>query len=484
MRSLRSNLSASLAALGLLVVAGIVLRVVALFAWSPTTTSLADSWPYSAHAVAYLFDDPQHPPGYSLALRIAGVVTRDVAVYTIAQHLLAVAAAVTLFLAVRRLCGSPWPALVGAAVILLGADQVYLEHAVASEALFVPLLAAALYAVARAYERPERWWPWPPLAAALLVAAALTRTAALFLLPVVLLGLALAHPRPWLPRWRPLAAFATVSVAMLLAYAGTNDASHGRFEITTAAGWHLYGRVAPFAWCGDFTPPTGTARLCESSTPSQRPGSDWYLYDPGSPSARLFGYVGAGSEADAKLGAFARAAVLHQPKTYLKAVGTDVEAYFFPHSYRWSLGRGGDLDSQLDWSAPVDRPTEAITRRGMEEFFSRFTVTRSDGALRFLHDYQRTFRFGATLLTISTVLVFLGLLTGTRRRRVAVLVLGVGGLAMVVLPTFSIIYIARYTVPPAGVIAAGGAIGAMSAIDAARRRLSAAISRRRSPVPA
>lgn len=486
-RSLGRSWSASriaLVALGVLVLAGIALRVVAALAWWPSATSLPDAWPYSVHAVSGLFDDPQHPPGYSLFLRVGGVLTHDVAVYTIAQHVLAFAAAIALFLAVRRMCGSPWPALLGAAAILLGADEIYLEHAIASEALFVPLLAVALYATARAFETPDRWWPWPPIAAALLVAAALTRTAAIFLLPVVLLGFALVRPRPWRARWRPLAAFAATVAAMLLAYAGANDASHGKFEITTAAGWHLYGRVAPFAWCGDFRPPPGTARLCEWSTPSQRPGSDWYLYDPRSPSVRMFGYVAPGSVADAKLGAFARAAVLHQPKTYLEAVWNDVRAYFFPHSFHWSLGRGGDIDGQLDWTTPIDPAAEATTRRGMEVFFDRFSVTRSHGPLQFLHDYQRTFRFGATLLTISTVLILLGLLLGPRRSRVAVLVLGVGGLAMIVLPTFSIVYIGRYTVPPAGPILAGGAIGAMSTIDAVRRRLHAALRRDKRPVSA
>jgi hypothetical protein len=455
--------------LALLVLVGVALRVVALAAWWPVSTTLADSWPYAYFAANDAFANPQHPAGYSMFLRIGGVLTREVAAFTIVQHLLAVAAAVVLFAAVRRLCGSPWPGLVGAAVILLGADQIYLEHTIMSEALFVPMLAMSIYAVARAFEAPDRWWPWPVIAAALLVATAITRSAGIFMLPVVALAFVLVRPRPWLPRWRPVVAFAATACALVLSYASINAISHDRFELAPTTGWHLYARVAPFAWCGDFDAPKGTAPLCERSSPDQRPGADWYLYDARSPASRLFGPIGmTGGKGDAELGEFARAAVLHQPKTYLEAVWPDIRGYFFPDTYHWAPGRGTDLDGQLDWTGPVHAEGEAATERGMESFFEPFSVRRDAGPLGFLHDYQRTFRFGGTLLTISTLLILCGLLVGSRRNRIAVLVLGVGGLAMFVLPTFSIIYVARYSIPSAGMITAAAAIAVLSLVSAAR----------------
>ncbi len=466
------------ACLGALIVAGIALRVVASFAWWPIATSLPDAWPYSSHAALSPFDDPQHPPGYSTYLKAIGIVTREPAVFTVLQHALSVAAAVLLFLAVRRLCGSPWPGLVGAATILLGADQIYLEHAVSSEALFVPLLVLALYAVARALDQPDRWWPWMPIAGALLVVAACTRSAGYFMLPVVALAVVLARPRPWTARWKPIVAFVGTATVLVLAYGGANVISHDKFELSTAGGWHLYGRVAPFAWCGDFTPPKGTEDLCETSDPATRPGTDWYLYDPASPSVRKYGYVAAGSEADEQLGAFARAAVLGQPKTFLKAVWTDIKAYWFPDSYVWSLGRGGDIDGQLNWTTPPNVEGERATERGMRTFFDRFTVTRDWSLLGFLHDYQRKARFGGALLCISTALIALGLLVGSRRSRIAVLVLGVGGIAMIALPSVSIIYIGRYTVPPASLITSGAAVAAVALVGAARARMQARPGRR------
>ena len=98
----------------------------------------------------------------------------------------------------------------------------------------------------------------------------------------------------------------------------------------------------------------------------------------------------------------------------------------------------------------------------MEEFFDPFKIYRDDGLLAFLHDYQRVFRFGGTALTIVTLLTLLGLCLGRRRERIALMLLGVGSLAMILVPTFSVNYSGRYTVPPAGLLAAAGAIGAMA----------------------
>jgi hypothetical protein len=86
--------------------------------------------------------------------------------------------------------------------------------------------------------------------------------------------------------------------------------------------------------------------------------------------------------------------------------------------------------------------------------------------LSVLHDYQRVFRVGATLLTVMTLLILIGLFVGTRRQRLAVLLLGVGGLALFILPTLSVIYVARYTIPSAALMV-GGAITAAMALQSA-----------------
>jgi hypothetical protein len=456
----------ALYALAALVLAGVVLRVLASAAVWPTLPSLADSWPYAYYAGTDVFANPQHPAGYSIFLGLLGVLTHSVAAFVVLQHLIGIASALILFAAVRRLCGSPWPGVVGAAVILLGADQLYLEDLIMSEVLFTLLIVCAVYAIARAVEQPQEWWPWPAVAGGIVVLAAVTRTAGLFMIPVFLLALLLARPRPWLPRWRPLIACLGSACVLLLCYAIANSNDHGSFGITPSPGWRLYSRVAPFADCGKFTPPEGTEPLCERKAPADRFGSGWYLLDAKSPGSKLYGQLGVAHGAgDAQLGAFARQVILHQPGAYLEAILPEMWAYFFPGSYGpWKLGRGTDIDGQLSWhyGNVASRAVQRATQEGMESFFSPFSVHVNHGLVDSFYDYQRVFRFGATLLVIATLLILLGLFVGPRRNRIAVVVLGISGLAIIVLPIFSSEYIGRYMVPPAGLLAAAAAVTVLS----------------------
>jgi len=456
--------SKALYALALLVLAGVVLRVLASESGWPVLPVLGDSWPYAAYAEGDPFANPQHPPGYSLFLALIGIVTRYVGAFIVLQHLLGIASALILFAAVRRLCGSPWPGVVAAAVILLGADQLYLEVQIMSETLFTLLLACLLYVVARALEQPQRWWPWPAIAALLVVLSAMTRTSALFLVPVIILALLFARPRPWLPRWRSLLAFLVAVGVLLLGNASISALSGNPFGITPSPGWHLYSRAAPIADCTQFTPPPGTAKLCEKTAVEDRFGPDWYLYHPDSPALRLFGPLGT---EDDKFDAFGRQVVLHQPRAYIESIIPDVVAYFAPGTYDpWRSGKGTDIDGQLSWRwASFPDETQASTQRGMETFFSPFDEHRRYRVINAFYDYQRVVRFGGTLLTISTILILIGLFVGPRRSRIAILLLGVGGLAILILPIFASNYIGRYTVPPAGPIMAAAAIAAMSIVS-------------------
>jgi len=109
-------------------------------------------------------------------------------------------------------------------------------------------------------------------------------------------------------------------------------------------------------------------------------------------------------------------------------------------------------------------------QQGMETFFSPFSVHIRYGATGLLYDYQRIFRFGATLLVVSTLLILAGLFVGPRRNRIAVLALGAGSLAMLVLPVFGSNYNGRYMVPFTGVLAAAAAVAFISLVSRLRQR--------------
>lgn len=452
--------------------AGTALRVVATASIWPINADL-DAASYAQYADAHLFEDPLHPVGYSAFLVVVGVVTREVAVYGLLQHALGIAAALLMFGAVRRLTGSPWPALVGAAAVLLNSDVVFLERAIMSEALFVPMLAATLYAAARVIDDPQRWG-WVIATGVLAGLTTVVRTTGIFLLLVLLVAILLSRPRPWRPRWGQPAAILAIAGTILCAYGFANLAANDRFEVAPTPGWHLYARVAPIADCSQFTPPEDTDVLCETIPFANRQGSEFYLVDPASPAYKLADDLG---DQDSKFGAFAREAILAQPRTYLDLVYDELKRFYVPSSYPYRPASGGDLDPQLDWSAPSGWTPEKLQRvdRVMERFFNPFSMEKSRGGLGALHDYKEVARFGGTLLSITTLLFLIGLLVGPRRSRVTALLLGGTGLMLLIPPAVSANYVGRYVVPAAAPLmaAAAVAIWTLWRMEGDRRRASA-----------
>lgn len=449
--------------LGLVVVGGLVRATACLALW-PTATTLSDAGAYAADAAANPLADPQHPAGYGAFLALLGTVTRNVGVTVLVQHGLGVAAAVLLFAAVRRLVGSPWPALVPASVVLLDTDEIFLEHSVMSETLFLFVLAFATFASVRAIDAPRRsQFRWAALGGGALAAAAIVRSAGLFAIPFVALAMGLAHPPHSRRRWHASALFLAVAAVALTGYAVANFVSNGRFELTPTSGWHLYARVGRFADCTRFTPPKGTAGLCERTPPVERGwGPDFYLYASASPARQLFGPVGSH---DDRVGSFAAQAILHEPAQMADAVWVDVRRYYVPSSRPHGWYTGWDIDPQLEWRRSGGAAYTRDVLTGMRRFFDPFVPRRDRTLLGLLNGYEQVFGFGATLLSLCTLLTLLGLVVGPRRHRVGVLVFGVGGLAQLVGPTAVVLYMGRYTIPVAGLIAAGAAISVSSLVE-------------------
>jgi 4-amino-4-deoxy-L-arabinose transferase-like glycosyltransferase len=380
---------------------------------------------------------------------------------------LGVVTALVLFAAVRRLVGSPWPGLVAAAFVLLNADQVYQEQYVGSEWLFTLLFAVGLYACVRAGEAASV--PWAVAAGTLAALAVIVRTQGVLLIGVFAVAVLAAHPRPWRAwrTWRGALALLAAAGAILGAYGAAKYLDTGRFEIGPSPGWQLYAHVAPFADCRRFTPPPGTTGLCESIPPAHRAGHDHYLYDANSPAIRMFGHIG---NDDGKVGAWALAVIEHQPGAYLRSVLDILRDYYVPSAYV-PVPRGGyDLDADLDWNVRFDW-LKPITIAGIERFFARFKPRGRPSLLHALHAYQRVFRLGGTLLTITTLLTLLGLAMGPRRARVGAFLFGVGALSCLLPQAWGAAYIGRYSVPLAGPL---GAAAAIAVWELWRRRSSVA----------
>jgi hypothetical protein len=293
------------------------------------------------------------------------------------------------------------------------------------------------------------------LAGITIAAAAMVRPAGLIALPVVALAMALNRP-PGHGRWRAPASFLGVACALLAGYGALNLAANGRFELTPATGWHLYARAGRFADCRRFTPPPGTRGLCESLSPAGRGwGPDFYLYAPESPALRLFGHIG---NHDGAVAAFAVEAILHQPADFARAVGVDMLRYFVPSLRPHGWYTGWDLDPQLQWNRSGKPAYTRGVHAQLVRFFDPFVPRRNGQLLALLSGYGRVFGFGAVLLSLCTLLTVVGLFVVPRRSRAAVLLLGGSGLAQLLVPTVSVLYMGRYLVPVAGLIAGSAAI--------------------------
>ncbi len=457
--------------LALLVLLGLALRILAAIGSWPTMPTLEDG--YQVFAKTSPFTDPQHPAGYSLIIAAFGAVTHRLAVFTTLQHLLGVASALLLGAATRRMTGSAWAGLLPAAMILLGADQIFLEHVVMSESWEVLASSSALYAAVRALDDPHPWWRWPLLTGVVLGLAVMIRSAALPLIAVIVVALFLHRPgargeRDARPRWRaPLAVTATAA-SVLLAFALANAHFGPRFELAPSPGWYLYGQAAQFADCRQFTPPPGTQPLCENRPTPQRPGYYFYMFDPHAPAVLQFGAIGRD---DGLVGAFARRAILAQLGDFLHNVWIYLRAYWVPGSFPGHLRSDGTpLDPQVDFTFTNPFFAPGI-RQDLEAFFAPFAVHQRHGVLRALHDWQRVVRFGATALFLTTILTVIGLLIGTRRSRIAVLLFGVGGLSLILAPGIVGNYTGRYTVPMAGPLMAASAVTLLESWRLTRRRI-------------
>lgn len=447
-----------------LLIAGTALRLIAVLSWWPAVTTISDG--YERYASGNPFANPLHPPGYSLILGGVGAVTREITLPVLLQHLSGVVSALLLWAATRRVTDSSWVGLLPAGIVLLQPDQIFLEHAIMAESWATLATSVGLYAAVRAFDDPGPWWRWPLLTGTALGLAVTVRTAGVLVLPVAVLALLLCRPRR-LRRWRdwgaPVAA-AGAAGAILLLFAAANASFGERFDIRSSPGWYLYGRVAQFADCDQFDPPAGTEVLCENRPSSERQGASWYWgtgFQGGSkaPGPRHFGPFG---ENDELLGEWSRRAMLAQPLDYLGSVWEYLHPYWSSGSPPERRSSGVGLDPQLAFADAYTGSEllviESNVQLSLETFYNEFTVRKSQTWLEFLRDWQQVIRFGPIALSLATLLTLVGLVIGTRRSRVGVLLFGVGGLALLAAAALTANFAGRYLVPTAGPLMAAAAI--------------------------
>jgi hypothetical protein len=456
-------------AVGVLGSLGVALRVLTMVGYSPANVSHPDTASYVDAAAGSLFSDPFRPAGYALFLRALHAVSPDLSFTIVVQHVIGLATAVLAYVIARQLGARRWVALIPAAAITLSGDQLYFEYSLLSDGIFLALvlLACSLaLLVPRLGHSTTRQLLLVVAAAAVTAVTTTVRTVGVALIPILIL---------WLLRYGgggrrhrlSLAAAAIVSLAVVLGYAAAQQQATGVFGLSRFSAWPLYARVAPIADCRRFTPPAHTSVLCETTPLSQRPGPDYYLWNPYSPAERFLGFPPAQAGV---VGAFARSTILHEPLLYLGIVIRDLARYIDP-----------SLVTRQQWGADwhemaLNQPWNVSDAWGIPfvvRYYRNVRLHVSQRLMNALEEWRRFFRIHGALIALSVLLLGAGLLLSTDRRTSRGMVL-LGGFAtmLFVVPTATMSYEARYGVPGALLLLIAGSRGgelALARLRAASR---------------
>jgi hypothetical protein len=447
--------------LSVLLCVGLVLRIWLTVASNPALTGYSDSGIYFQGAYESVWSDPVRMVGYSMFLRAIHAVVPHLIAVVILQHAMGLLAAVLAFIAVRRCEGARWLGLAPAAVIALGGDELLFEHAALSDALFVFLIVATLYATIRASE--DRAW-WSVIAGLCAGLAVWDRSVGLGLVAIVPVWLVFSFGRP--TRHTILTGTLSLASALLVigVYAGWRSAATDLpGTLTSNSAWNLYGRVAPWADCDKFKPPSGTEGLCQRTPASQRGyhSGEEYIYSTESPAQRLYGppyYVSRDPHAMERLQEWSEAAIRGQPLDYLNAVWLDIRRLFSPNAPAY-----GDLTADAFTAYLLYGADRSGSNEFVEYWQSRLYPEDASphhggvGAFKIWEAVTRIVNFWMALL-LGLCLVGPWMLRG--RARAGMILFAATALMLLLLPVVSKSYDYRFVVPAFAPLVAAGALAA------------------------
>jgi hypothetical protein len=427
------------------VIFGALVRAVATVAYQPAFMFFGDSFSYIVGAQR-LAPPNDRPFGYSAFLRLASYFG-DLGFVVIVQHLAGIALAVAIYAVLIKRGAAPWLGALVTAPLLLDAYLIQIEQNVLSETLFAVLLVAAVLVVTR----ETMTVPTAATVGALLAAATLTRNVAL---PIAALFVGYLLVRR--VGWRPIAALATALAIPIVAYSAWFQATYGVFGTNDSSGRFLYGRVAVFADCTGVDLTEKEAELCDNADPALRPNANFYVWSSDSP-VRGLGLPGTGN--DEVAASFSKKIILDQPLTYAAYAGTDLAHYFAPGRY---LTRVDSPDTPWRFPESVATGGGSTSVAHNDLAGAPITPTVMPTAAAMLRAYQ-------SVVYTQGPLLLLGLLLGAaagwwergRRRWDGPFVAAVG-LAVIAIPSLTVMFDYRYGLPAIPLFAYSGGIGALA----------------------
>jgi hypothetical protein len=294
---------------------GLVLRLLALFAYRPAL--------FYIDTPRYLLGEApgMDPLGYGGVLRAILAVGNFNLVVAI-QHLLGLAMALVIYLLLLRRGAGRWFGALAIAPLLLDAYQVQIEQVLMPDVWLEALIVAGLVVL---LWHLDPGWRRVVLAGFLLgTSATIAQVGEALLLPAVIYVLVLG--KGWRRAIGRAGALCVAFAVPILAYMTGSFLITGNFFLSHTGDTSLYGRMAAAADCATLRLPAAERAMCP--TPAQQArGPDWLEYDPGSP-IRPYYRNPSRATTDAQITDFNHKVLGQQPLRVLAAYGTDVAKLF------------------------------------------------------------------------------------------------------------------------------------------------------------
>jgi hypothetical protein len=284
----------------ILLTAGLVLRVLAQFAYRPAL--------FYIDSVKYLYNaQGNDPEGYKAPLRaILAVANLDTVVAI--QHLLGLAVGVVIYVVLLRRGVARWLAAVAIAPVLLDAYQLQQEQTIMPTVWFEALIVAGL---AILLWRPELTWRRVLAAGLVIGTSATVAQVGEALIPAAAIFVLAAAGRGWRQRVGKTAVLCAACALPILAYCTGSYLLSGGFFLSHTGVTSFYGRTAAAVDCATIKLPADEQRLCPT-TAQQAQGNDWLEYNPDSPVQAIYRHLPR-AEVDTLVTGFSHAVIDQQP---------------------------------------------------------------------------------------------------------------------------------------------------------------------------
>jgi hypothetical protein len=235
----------------------VVPRVLAVLGFQPAMLFRLDTFDYLWGAV-HLSPNVVNPSGYSLFLWLL-LPVHSLVLVVVLQHLLGLAAAVMVYMVLRRYGLPAWGATLAATPVLFDPEQLMIEQLIMADLLALVLMVGA-FAVLLSRKAPSAWRS--ATAGLLMGVSATIRPTTLPLVILIPVYLLIRHVG-----WRRAGAALVAGAVPVLGYMSWFAAVHGTFNMSNSNGLFLWSRTMSFANCSVIKPPADLEALCPTAQP-------------------------------------------------------------------------------------------------------------------------------------------------------------------------------------------------------------------------